>query len=131
MPPSARSVGRRGGCCRAWSAVALALGALAAPAVVEAWPAIQDDQGQVFLCDTRPAQLMDGRWACRSAGVNLVGGLVDVVRPGTPPGSRPWGGPPGPPGRWWGPAPWVRPPNEPSGYDALDPWLGGGNSSER
>ena len=106
---------------RVWSAaVALGMGALETPTVVNAWPAIQDDLGQVFLCDTRPTQLPDGRWACRSAGANLTGALVDVVRPGTPPGARPWGGPPGPPGRWWGP-----PPREPSGYDALDPWLSG------
>jgi hypothetical protein len=115
---------------RTWRAVlALGVAALVAPTAVEAWPAIQDAAGQVFLCDTRPAQLSDGRWACRSAGVNLAGALVDVVRPGTPPGARPWwDAPPGARGRW-GPSPW-RPPSEPSGYDALDPWLGG-TSPER
>ena len=108
-------------------ALAFGVATLAAASAVEAWPAIQDDLGRVFLCDTRPAQLSDGRWACRSAGANLAGGLVDVVRPGMPPGARPWwDGPPGARPRWWGP-----PPREPSGYDALDPWLGGGGSSER
>ena len=94
------------------------------PSAASAWPAIQDELGRVFLCDSRPSQLSDGRWACRSSGVNLAGSLVDVVRPGTPPGVRPWGGQPGPPARWV-PYPWGPPPREPSGYDALDPWLGG------
>ena len=129
MPASIPSPGPRAGRIRTWAALAaLGLGTLAAPRGVEAWPAIQDDLGRVFLCDTRPAQLADGRWACRSAGANLSGALVDVVRPGTPPGVRPWGGPPGPPSRWWwGPGP---PPREPSGYDALDPWLGGGTATD-
>ena len=126
---STRSERPRVGGTGAWSAVlALGLVALAAPASVEAWPAVQDGAGQVFPCDTRPAQLSDGRWACRSAGVNLTGALVEIVRPGTPPGVRPWwDAPPGARGRW---GPWGRPPSEPSGYDALDPWLGG-TSPER
>ena len=127
MPPPS-SAGRRARRGRRWSAaVVLGVAAVASPAVVHAWPAVQDDLSRVFPCDTRPAQLSDGRWACRSAGLNVAGALVDIVRPGTPPGARPWwDGPPGARPRWWGP-----PPREPSGYDALDPWLGGGGASER
>ncbi len=114
---------RNGLTARRLALLGLALSPLI-PSVARAWPAIQDEVGRVFLCDTRPAELADGRWACRSAGLNLAGSLVDVVRPGSPPGVRPWGGPPGPPSRWV-PYPWGPPPREPSGYDALDPWLGG------
>ena len=114
--------GPRAGGLRRWSAaIVLGLGAVVSPGVAAAWPAVQADASRVFPCDTRPAQLSDGRWACRSAGLNVAGALVDIVRPGTPPGARPWwDGPPGARSRWWGP-----PPREPSGYDALDPWLGG------
>jgi hypothetical protein len=101
------------------------------PSVAAAWPAIQDGVGTVSLCDTRPSQLPDGRWSCRGAGgVVYAGALVEVVRPGTPPGARPWDVPRGAPYRY-GPYPWGRPPGEPTGYDALDPWLGGPGTSER
>ena len=99
------------------------------PGVARAWPAIQDEVGIVYICDSRPTQLADGRWACRSAGGTYAGGLVEVARPGTPPGVRPWDVPPGVRYRYV-PYPWG-PPREPSGYDALDPWLGKPGSSER
>jgi hypothetical protein len=86
--------------------------------VAGAWPAVQDGVGTVYPCDSRPSQLPDGRWSCRSAGGTYAGALVEVARPGTPPGARPWGAY-GCPTYRWGP-----PPREPSGYDALDPWLG-------
>jgi hypothetical protein len=104
--------------------------AVGIPAVARAWPAIQDEVGIVYLCDSRPSQLADGRWACRSAGGTYAGALVEVARPGTPPGVRPWDVPPGAPYRYV-PYPWGPPPREPSGYDALDPWLGKPGSSER
>ena len=93
------------------------------PAEAVAWPAIQDGTGFVHLCDSRPAQLADGAWSCRTGAGTPVGALVDVVRPGTPPGARPWDMPRGVPYRYV-PYPWGPPPREPSGYDALDPWLG-------
>jgi hypothetical protein len=103
---------------------------LAAPAVVDAWPAIQDGSGALFLCDSRPSQQPDGQWSCSAAGGTYTGALVEVVRPGRPPGERPWDAPHGVPYRY--PAyPWGPPPRELSGYDALDPWLGGRGSSER
>jgi hypothetical protein len=106
---------------------ALALAGLAGtPAPVQAWPAIQDATGTVYLCDGRPTGLPDGRWSRRSGGGVPTGALVDVVRPGVPPGGR-LGPPPAPPYRY-GFHPWARPPGDPSGYDALDPWLGNGPS---
>ena len=100
------------------------------PAVAAAWPAIQDGVGTVYLCDTRPSQLPDGRWSCRGpGGLVYAGALVEVARPGTPPGVRPWDMPRGAPYRYV-PYPWG-PSREPSGYDALDPWLGGRGGSER
>jgi hypothetical protein len=86
----------------------------------------------VYLCDSRPAQLSDGAWSCRSGpSGSAVGVLIDVVRPGTPPGVRPWDVPRGAPYRYV-PYPWGPPPREPSGYDALDPWLGpGAGGSDR
>jgi hypothetical protein len=86
--------------------------------------------GTVYLCDSRPSQIADGRWTCRSAGGTYAGALVEVARPGTPPGARPWDAPPGAPYRYV-PYPWGPPVREPSGYDALDPWLGRPGSSER
>jgi hypothetical protein len=101
------------------------------PASALAWPAILDSAGLVYLCDSRPSQLADGQWACRSAGgATYVGALVEVARPGTPPGVRPWDVPRGAPYRYV-PYPYGPPPREPSGYDALDPWLGKPGSSER
>jgi len=100
------------------------------PAAAEAWPAIQDAAGIVYLCDARPSQLSDGRWTCRSGAGAYAGALVEVARPGTPPGVRPWDMPRGTPYRYV-PYPWGPPPREPSGYDALDPWLGGRGASER
>lgn len=100
------------------------------PAVAAAWPAIQDSVGAVYLCDGRPSQLPDGRWSCRSAEGTYSGALVEVARPGTPPGVRPWDVPRGAPYRYV-PYPWGPPPREPSGYDALDPWLGGRGTPER
>jgi hypothetical protein len=108
--------------------VLLALGTLL-PAVAAAWPAIQDGVGIVYLCDTRPSQLPDGQWTCRSGAGIYRGALLEVARPGTPPGVRPWDTAPGAPYRYV-PYPWGPPPREPSGYDALDPWLGG-RGSER
>ena len=104
--------------------------AVVIPGVARAWPAVQDEVGIVYLCDGPPSQLADGRWACRSAGGTYAGALVEVARPGTPPGVRPWDGPPGTQYRYV-PYPWGAPPREPSGYDALDPWLGKPGSSER
>jgi hypothetical protein len=106
----------------------LTLGVLL-PAAAEAWPAIQDDTGIVYLCDSRPSQLSDGLWTCRSGPGIPVGTLLEVARPGVPPGVRPSDGPRGAPYRYV-PYPWGPPPREPSGYDALDPWLGG-RGSER
>ena len=101
------------------------------PAVAAAWPAIQDSVGIVYLCDARPSQLPDGRWSCRDAGgIIYTGALVEVARPGTLPGARPWDIPRGAPYRYV-PYPWGPPPREPSGYDALDPWLGSRGASER
>jgi hypothetical protein len=101
------------------------------PVVAAAWPAIQDPVGNVYLCDSRPDPLPDGRWACRGpGGIVYVGALVEVARPGAPPGVRPWDIPRGPPYRYV-PYPWGPPPREPSGYDALDPWLGRPGGSER
>jgi hypothetical protein len=101
------------------------------PAAAGAWPAIQDDAGLVYLCDGRPIQRPDGAWSCRSGPGFPAGALVDVVRPGSPPGSRPWDASRGAPYRYV-PYPWGPPPREPSGYDALDPWLGPrGGTSER
>ena len=100
------------------------------PAVAAAWPAIQDSVGTVYLCDGRPSQLPDGRWSCRGAGGIYAGALVEVARPGTPPGVRPWDVPRGAPYRYV-PYPWGPPAREPSGYDALDPWLGGRGTGER
>lgn len=104
--------------------------AVVIPGVARAWPAVQDEVGIVYLCDSRPSQLADGRWACRSAGGTYAGALVEVARPGTPPGVRPWDVPPGARYRYV-PYPLGPPPREPSGYDALDPWLGKPGSSER
>ena len=101
------------------------------PAVAAAWPAIQDAAGTVYLCDARPSQLPDGRWTCRSAAGTYAGALVEVARPGTSPGVRPWWDMSrGAPYRYV-PYPWGPPPREPSGYDALDPWLGDRGASER
>lgn len=100
------------------------------PTSALAWPAILDSVGIVYLCDSRPSQLADGQWACRSAGETYAGALVEVARPGTPPGARPWDVPRGAPYRYV-PYPWGPPAREPSGYDALDPWLGKPGSSER
>jgi hypothetical protein len=102
----------------------LALGALLLPAAALAWPAIQDQAGIVYLCDSRPSQLSDGQWTCRSGAGIPRGALLEVARPGTPPGVRPWDVSRGAPSRYV-PYPWGPPPREPSGYDALDPWLGG------
>ena len=92
---------------------------LAVARLSEAWPAIQDPVG-VHLCDSRPAPLPGGRWACRSGGVVYEGYLVDVSRgPAGPPASQPGLAPPGrsfPPYPGW-------PPRGGSGYDELDPWL--------
>ena len=112
--------------------IQLLLGSFAVviPGVARAWPAVQDEVGMVYLCESRPSQLADGRWACRSAGGTYAGALVEVARPGTPPGVRPWDGSPGARSRYV-PYPWGPPPREPSGYDALDPWLGKPGSSER
>jgi hypothetical protein len=112
--------------------ILLLLGTVAGaiPGVARAWPAIQDEVGIVYLCESRPSQLADGRWACRSAGGTYAGALVEVARPGTPPGVRPWDVPPGARYRYV-PYPLGPPPREPSGYDALDPWLGKPGSSER
>ena len=104
--------------------------AVAIPGLARAWPAVQDEVGIVYLCESRPSQLADGRWACRSAGGTYAGALLEVARPGTPPGVRPWDMPPGARYRYV-PYPWGPPPREPSGYDALDPWLGKPGSSER
>jgi hypothetical protein len=52
-----------------------------------------------------------------------AGTLVEVARPGLPPGVRAWDVPPDARYRYV-PYPWGPPPREPSGYDALDPWLG-------
>jgi hypothetical protein len=102
-----------------------------APAAAAAWPAIQDGAGIVYLCDTRPSPLPDGRWSCRGAGgIVYAGAPVEVARPGTPPGVRLWDAPRGAPYRY-APYPWGPPPREPSGYDALDPWLGRPGASER
>jgi hypothetical protein len=100
------------------------------PVVAEAWPAIQDTVGIVYLCDTRPSPLPDGRWSCRSGTGIYAGALVDVARPGLPPGVRSFDLPRDAPYRHV-PYPWGPPPREPSGYDALDPWLGGRGASER
>jgi hypothetical protein len=101
------------------------------PAVADAWPAIQDGAGTVYLCDGRPTQLPDGRWSCRdAAGITYTGALVEVARPGTPPGVRPGDIPRGAPYRHVQ-YPWGPPPREPSGYDTLDPWLGSRGPSER
>jgi hypothetical protein len=101
-----------------------------APVVAAAWPAVQDGVGIVTLCDARPSQLPDGRWSCRGAGgLIYTGALVEVTRPGTPPGVRPWDAPHGAPYRYV-PYPWG-PSREPTGYDALDPWLGGRGASDR
>jgi hypothetical protein len=112
--------------------ILLLLGSFAVviPGVARAWPAVQDEVGIVYLCDSRPSQLADGRWTCRSAGGTYAGALLEVARPGTPPGVRPWDGPPGARYRYV-PYPWGPPPREPSGYDTLDPWLGKPGSSER
>jgi hypothetical protein len=106
----------------------LDLGALL-PAMAEAWPAVQDETGIVYLCDSRPSQRPDGLWTCRSGTGIPTGALLEVARPGVPPGVRPLNMPPGAPYRYV-PYPWGPPPREPSGYDALDPWLGG-RGSER
>jgi hypothetical protein len=108
----------------------LGTSAVVIPGLARAWPAVQDAVGIVYLCDSRPSQLADGRWACRSAGGTYAGALVEVARPGTPPGVRPSDVPPGTRSRYV-PYPWGPPPREPSGYDALDPWLGTPGSSER
>jgi hypothetical protein len=108
----------------------LGTSAVVIPDLARAWPAVQDAVGIVYLCDSRPSQLADGRWACRSAGGTYAGALVEVARPGTPPGVRPSDVPPGTRSRYV-PYPWGPPPREPSGYDALDPWLGTPGSSER
>jgi hypothetical protein len=89
----------------------------------EAWPAIQDATGFVYLCESRPTQRPDGAWSCRSGATAPAGALVDVARPGVPPGVQPWDVPRGAPPRYV-PYPWGPPPREPTGYDALDPWLG-------
>ena len=96
-----------------------------APTAALAWPAVQDLSGFVHLCESRPTQVPDGAWSCRSAGGLRTGALIEVVRPGTPPGVRPWDTRGVPPGRYV-PYPWGPPPREPSGYDALDPGLGPG-----
>jgi len=99
------------------------------PTAALAWPAVQDSSGVVYFCDSRPEVLPDGQWRCRSAGGTAAGTLIEVVRPGMPPGARPYGygRTPGPPSRYgYGTVPWGPPPREPSGYDALDPWLGQG-----
>ena len=109
--------------------VLIVLGVLL-PAVAAAWPAIQDGSGIVYLCDTRPIQRPDGLLAWRSGAGMPTGALLEVARPGVPPGVRPWETSPGAPYRYV-PYPWGPPPREPSGYDALDPWLGGRGASER
>jgi hypothetical protein len=109
--------------------ILLALGPLL-PAVAAAWPAIQDGVGIVYLCDTRPTQLSNGLWTCRSGAGVPAGALVEVARPGAPAGVHPWDMARGTPYRYV-PYPWGPPPREPSGYDALDPWLGGRGASER
>jgi len=109
-----------------------ALAWLAAAGSAGAWPAIQDPAGAVAPCESRPVALPDGRWTCRAGGVEWSGALVEIVRPGAPPGVPPWSDPAGRPRgvlRPWGP--WSRPPGEPSGYDALDPWLGRPGGAER
>ena len=103
---------------------------MGAPTATAAWPAIQDSVGTVYLCDSRPSQLPDGQWSCRGAADTYTGALVEVARPGTPPGVRPWDVPRSAPYRYV-PYPWGPPPREPSGYDALDPWLGGRGTGER
>jgi hypothetical protein len=108
--------------------VLIVLGALL-PAAALAWPAIQDGSGIVYLCDSRPSQRPDGLWSCRSGAGIPTGALLEVARPGVPPGVRLLDTPPGAPYRYV-PYPWG-PPREPSGYDALDPWLGGRGGSER
>ena len=100
------------------------------PTLAAAWPAIQDGVGLVYLCDTRPSQLPDGRWSCRGGPATYAGALVEVARPGLPPGTRSWDLPRDAPYRYV-PYPWGPPPREPSGYDALDPWLGPRGTSDR
>jgi hypothetical protein len=100
------------------------------PALAEAWPAVQDSVGIVYLCDTRPSQLPDGRWSCRSGPGTYAGSLVEVARPGLPPGVRSSDLPPDARYRYV-PYPWGPPPREPSGYDALDRWLGPQGPSDR
>jgi len=104
-------------------AVSLLLALACLPTLAEAWPAIQDGTGFVYLCESRPTQSADGAWSCRSGATAPAGALVDVVRPGVPPGVPPWDIPRGAPSRYV-PYPWGPPPREPTGYDALDPWLG-------
>jgi hypothetical protein len=114
---------------RGRTAIRLAVGGLLLlPAAAGAWPAIQGANGIVSLCQDRPTRLPDGAWSCHGPGGTRAGALVEVVRPGAPPGVRPRGMPPGAPYRYV-PYPWGPPPRAPSGYDALDPWLGG--SSDR
>ena len=125
--PSARRLGRLRLVAVPW---VVGLWVAGAPAAAVAWPAIQDSVGTVYLCDSRPSQLPDGRWSCRGGAGTYAGALVEVARPGTPPGVRPWDTPPGAPYRYV-PYPWGPPPREPSGYDALDPWLGRPGGSER
>jgi hypothetical protein len=91
----------------------LGLIVLGLPTVSLAWPAVQDVTG-VHLCNSRPIQLADGHWTCRSGGVVYEGSLVEVSEGPTPaPGGRPPFSPYGPARRGT------------SGYDELDPWLGG------
>jgi hypothetical protein len=120
MRAMGRSVSAR---ARRLTPLGLALGVLL-PAAAHAWPAVQDGTGIVHLCDSRPTQLSDGFWTCRSGPWSPTGTLLEVARPGVPPGVRPWDTPRGGPYRYV-PYPWGPPPREPSGYDALDPWLGG------
>jgi hypothetical protein len=103
---------------------AAVLGALVAglimvglPTLSGAWPAVQDVTG-VHLCNSRPVELPDGRWSCRSYGAVYEGSLVEVSAgpthgPGIRPPLGPYPYPSGPPRRGT------------SGYDELDPWLGG------
>jgi hypothetical protein len=126
-----RPSGRRGPGARRGLAVAagVALAVAAAPGPAAAWPAVRGPAG-LHLCQTRPQDLGDGRWACRSGGVTYEGDLVDVIGPYGPapgPGYRDGtrGPAPVPPPYWgpWGWGPGGRPRGPESGYDELDPWL--------